>query len=102
MLALVEPDDEVIAFEPYYDSYAANIAMAGGIRVPVTLRPPHFRTDLEELAKAVTVRTRPILLNSPHNPTGSYFTHAVTAPIPHLAVTITRHVVTHVAHVYLV
>ena len=42
MLALVEPGDEVIAFEPYYDSYAANIAMAGGIRVPVTLRPPRF------------------------------------------------------------
>ena len=42
MLALVEPGDEVIAFEPYYDSYAANIAMAGGVRVPVTLRPPHL------------------------------------------------------------
>jgi N-succinyldiaminopimelate aminotransferase len=43
LLALVEPGDEVIAFEPYYDSYAANIAMAGGVRVPVTLRPPDFR-----------------------------------------------------------
>src|SRR5581483_2799237 len=42
MLALVEPGDEVIAFEPYYDSYAANIAMAGGVRVPVTLHPPSF------------------------------------------------------------
>ena len=51
MLALVEPGDEVIAFEPYYDSYAANIAMAGGVRVPVTLRPPGFRPDLNELAK---------------------------------------------------
>ena len=54
MLALVEPGDEVIAFEPYYDSNAANIAMAGGVRVPVTLRPPDFRPDLIELAKAVT------------------------------------------------
>ena len=54
MLALVEPGDEVIAFEPYYDSYAANIAMAGGVRVPVTLRPPDFRPDLDELAKAIT------------------------------------------------
>ena len=54
LLALVEPGDEVIAFEPYYDSYAANIAMAGGTRVPVTLRPPGFRPDLDELAKAIT------------------------------------------------
>src|SRR6201996_2855081 len=74
MLALVEPGDEVIAFEPYYDSYAANIAMAGGARVPVTLRPPHFRPDLDELARAITGRTRLILLNSPHKPTGSGFT----------------------------
>ena len=56
MLALVEPGDEVIAFEPYYDSYAANIAMAGGVRVPVTLRPPDFRPDLDELARAITPR----------------------------------------------
>ena len=54
MLALVEPGDEVIAFEPYYDSYAASIAMAGGTRVPVTLRPPGFRPDLAALAAAVT------------------------------------------------
>src|SRR5579875_71709 len=73
MLALVEPGDEVIAFEPYYDSYAASIAMAGGVRVPVTLRPPGFRPDLEALRAAVTPRTRVILLNSPHNPTGAVF-----------------------------
>ena len=52
LLALVEPGDEVIAFEPYYDSYAACIAMAGGIRVPVTLRPPDFRPDLDALRAA--------------------------------------------------
>ena len=46
MLSLVEPDDEVVALEPYYDSYAATIAMAGGVRVPVTLRPPDFALDL--------------------------------------------------------
>ena len=86
MLALVEPGDEVIAFEPYYDSYAANIAMAGGVRVPVTLRPPHFRPDLAELAKAITARTRLILLNSPHNPTGSVFTRDELAAIAALAV----------------
>ena len=86
LLALVEPGDEVIAFEPYYDSYAANIAMAGGVRVPVTLRPPGFRPDLDELAQAITDRTRLILLNSPHNPTGSVFTRDELAAIARLAV----------------
>ena len=86
MLALVEPGDEVIAFEPYYDSYAANIAMAGGVRVPVTLRPPGFRPDLDELAGKITDQTRLILLNSPHNPTGSVFTRAELAAIARLAV----------------
>ena len=70
LIALMEPGDEAIAFEPYYDSYAACIAMAGGTRVPVTLRPPGFRPDLDALRAAITPRTRLILLNSPHNPTG--------------------------------
>jgi N-succinyldiaminopimelate aminotransferase len=86
MLALIEPGDEVIAFEPYYDSYAASIAMAGGVRVPVTLRAPDFRPDLAALAAAITPRTRLILLNSPHNPTGSVFTREELAAIAELAV----------------
>jgi len=86
LLALVEPGDEVIAFEPYYDSYAANIAMAGGTRVPVTLRPPHFRPDLDELASKITGRTRLILLNSPHNPTGAVFKPEELEAIARLAV----------------
>ncbi len=85
LLALVEPGDEVIAFEPYYDSYAACVALAGGIRVPVTLRPPDFRPDLDALRAAITPRTRLILLNSPHNPTGSVFTRAELAGIAALA-----------------
>jgi len=85
LLALVEPGDEVIAFEPYYDSYAACIAMAGGVRVPVTLRPPGFRPDLDALRAAITARTRLILLNSPHNPTGSVFTRAELTAIADLA-----------------
>ncbi len=85
LLALVEPGDEVIAFEPYYDSYAACIAMAGGVRVPVTLRAPGFRPDLDELSAAITGRTRLILLNSPHNPTGSVFTRAELTTIAELA-----------------
>ena len=85
LLALVEPGDEVIAFEPYYDSYAACIAMAGGVRVPVTLRAPGFRPDLDELSSAITDRTRLILLNSPHNPTGSVFTRAELTTIAGVA-----------------
>jgi N-succinyldiaminopimelate aminotransferase len=71
MIGLVEPGDEVIALEPYYDSYAATIAMAGGVRVPVTLRAPDFRLDVDELRAAVTPRTTVLMINSPHNPTGS-------------------------------
>ena len=85
LLALVEAGDEVIAFEPYYDSYAACIAMAGGVRVPVTLRAPGFRPDLDELRAAITDRTRLILLNSPHNPTGAVFTRAELTAIAELA-----------------
>jgi N-succinyldiaminopimelate aminotransferase len=85
MLALVEPGDEVIALEPYYDSYAANIAMAGGVRVPVTLRPPGFRPDLDALRAAVTDRTRLILLNTPHNPTGTVLTRAELTAVAELA-----------------
>jgi N-succinyldiaminopimelate aminotransferase len=85
LLALVEPGDEVIAFEPYYDSYAACIALAGGTRVPVTLRPPGFRPDPDELRAAITGRTRLILLNTPHNPTGAVFTPAELAAVAALA-----------------
>lgn len=102
MLALVEPGDEVIAFEPYYDSYAASIAMAGGTRVPVTLRPPGFRPDLAALAAAVTPRTRVILLNSPHNPTGAVFTRAELTAIARIAVTHDLLVVTDEVYEHLV
>ncbi|MFE6623810.1 pyridoxal phosphate-dependent aminotransferase [Streptomyces sp. NPDC057740] len=88
LLALLEPGDEVIALEPYYDSYAACIAMAGGTRVPVTLRPHEgsFRLDLDELRDAVTDRTRLLLINTPHNPTGTVLTRAELAAIAELAV----------------
>ncbi|MBC7270692.1 MAG: pyridoxal phosphate-dependent aminotransferase, partial [Streptomyces sp.] len=88
LLALLEPGDEVIALEPYYDSYAACIAMAGGTRVPVTLRPHEgaFRLDLDELRAAVTDRTRLLLVNTPHNPTGTVLTRAELTAIAELAV----------------
>ncbi len=71
LLALLEPGDEVVTLEPFYDSYAAMIALAGGVHVTVPLRAPDFRPDLDELRDAVTERTRIILINSPHNPTGT-------------------------------
>lgn len=88
LLALLEPGDEVIAFEPYYDSYAACIAMAGGTRVPVTLRPHEgsFRLDLDELRDAVTDNTRLLLINTPHNPTGTVLTREELTEIAKLAV----------------
>lgn len=88
LLALLEPGDEVVALEPYYDSYAASIAMAGGRRVPVTLRPHEgaFRLDLDELRAAVTDRTRLLLINTPHNPTGTVLTRAELAAVAELAV----------------
>ena len=88
LLALLEPGDEVIALEPYYDSYAACIAMAGGTRVPVTLRPHEgsFRLDLDELRAAVTDRTRLLLVNTPHNPTGTVLTREELTAIAELAV----------------
>ncbi|MGW7168634.1 pyridoxal phosphate-dependent aminotransferase [Streptomyces sp. NPDC054884] len=86
MLALLEPDDEVIAFEPFYDSYAACIAMAGAKRVPLTLRAPSFRPDLDELRAKITPRTRLLLLNTPHNPTGMVLTADEQSAIAALAV----------------
>jgi N-succinyldiaminopimelate aminotransferase len=76
LLALCEQGDEVVTFEPYYDSYAACIALAGATRRPVTLRAPDYALDPEALAAAFSPRTRLVLLNSPHNPTGKVFTRA--------------------------
>lgn len=77
ILGLCEPDDEVVCFEPYYDSYAASVALAGAVRRPVTLRPTdggRYGFDPAELRAAFGPRTRLVLLNSPHNPTGKVFT----------------------------
>jgi N-succinyldiaminopimelate aminotransferase len=75
-LALCEPGDEVITFEPWYDAYAADAAMAGAARRSVLLHPPHYEFDVRDLRAAVTDRTRFVLLNSPHNPTGKVFARA--------------------------
>ncbi len=81
VLGLIEPGDEVVLFEPMYDSYAGVIALAGGVRRPVTLRPSaseggRFTFDADELRAAVGPRTRMIIVNSPHNPTGTVLTSA--------------------------
>ncbi|MEU4016371.1 aminotransferase class I/II-fold pyridoxal phosphate-dependent enzyme [Microbacterium sp. NPDC028030] len=89
LLALIDgPDDEVVVFEPYYDSYAAAVALAGARLRTVPLRAPDFQPDLDQLAVAVTDRTRLILVNDPHNPTGAVFGREVLEEIVRLA---TRH-----------
>ncbi len=92
LMAFIRPGDEVVMFEPYYDSYAAGIALAGGVRKVVTLRPPAsdadgdaWQFDLDELRGAVTDKTRAILLNTPHNPTGKVFTRTELMQIAELA-----------------
>ena len=86
LLGLIDPGDEVVVLEPYYDSYTAMIQIAGGVRRPVTLRAPDFRLDVDALRAAVGPRTRFVLLNSPHNPTGTVLTRAELQAVADLAV----------------
>lgn len=73
VIALCETGDEVVTFEPWYDIYGANIAMAGATKKVVTLRPPNYAFEEEEFLAALSPKTRLILLNTPHNPTGKVF-----------------------------
>lgn len=86
MLALCELGDEVVALEPTYDSYQAAVAMAGASLRVVTLVPPDYAVDLDALAAAVTPRTRLVLLNSPHNPTGKVLSDDELAAVARLCV----------------
>ena len=74
ILAVVHPGDEVIVLEPCYDSYVPNIALAGGTTVRVPLTPGTFRPDFDQISAAITPKTRAILINSPHNPSGMVWT----------------------------
>ena len=74
ILAVVHAGDEVIVLEPCYDSYIPNIELASGVPVPVPLTPGSFRPDFEKIAAAITSRTRAIIINSPHNPSGTVWT----------------------------
>ena len=71
ILAVVHPGDEVIVLEPCYDSYVPNIELAGGVTVRVPLTPGTFRPDFDKIGAAITSKTRAILVNSPHNPSGT-------------------------------
>ena len=73
ILATIEPGDEVILLTPAYDSYAPTVRRAGGIVREVALRPPHWRIERDDVEAAVTARTRAIIFNNPHNPTGRLF-----------------------------
>lgn len=84
MLGLLDPGDEVILFEPFYDSYPACVAMAGAVPRYCTLRFPDFALDVDALEALVTPRTRLLVLNSPHNPTGKVFDATELAAIADL------------------
>ncbi len=89
ILGLVEPDSEVIVLEPYYDTYAASIALAGAqkVAVPLVLTADGWQPDASLLNRAVTPKTRMIIVNSPHNPTGSVFTEESLNTIAEVAIT---------------
>ena len=86
VMALVEPGEEVVLFEPYYDSYRACVSMAGGVPRYVTLRAPTFGFDREELRAAFSKRTRLVIVNTPHNPTGRVFSRSEMQSIATLCI----------------
>jgi N-succinyldiaminopimelate aminotransferase len=86
LLALIEPGDEVVMFEPWFDIYAAGISLARGTRVSVPLGGNDYRPDVDALRAAITPRTRILLINSPHNPTGIVFTRHELEAIAKIAI----------------
>ena len=100
LLALCETGDEVVMFEPYYDSYRASVAMAGAVTRVVTLQTPDFSYEPAELEAVVGPKTRAILLNTPHNPTGKVFSreeleHIARVCVEHDLIAITDEVYEH-------
>ncbi|MFH7322612.1 pyridoxal phosphate-dependent aminotransferase [Aeromicrobium sp. JJY06] len=86
LLGLVNPGDDVLVLEPFYDSYRAMIQMVGARHRAVTLRAPDFRLPVDELRAAVTPRTTAIVLNSPHNPTGAVLTREELTAVAEVAI----------------
>jgi N-succinyldiaminopimelate aminotransferase len=85
ILALVEPGDEIVTLEPFYDSYGAMIALSGATHRTVALRAPEFQPDHDDLRRTITDRTRIILINNPHNPTGAVLSRETLELIVELA-----------------
>ncbi|HZU51604.1 MAG TPA: aminotransferase [Sphingomicrobium sp.] len=85
ILATIEPGDEVIILAPAYDSYAPMIRRGGGVPIEVALSPPSWRVERDKLEGAVTNRTRAIIINNPHNPTGKLFTRSDLEPVASVA-----------------
>lgn len=102
LLGLLDTGDEVVVFEPMFDSYHPCIALAGAVVKPVPLRPPGFTFDPEQLRSAISAKTRLILLNSPHNPTGKVFDRAELQAIADLAIEFDLVVVTDEVYEHLV
>jgi L-glutamine---4-(methylsulfanyl)-2-oxobutanoate aminotransferase len=86
LLGLVNPGDEVILIEPYYDAYPADVAMAGAVPRYVTLHQPHFALDPDELEAAFNEKTKAIIVNNPHNPTGRVFSEEELSSVARLCV----------------
>lgn len=86
LLSILRPGDEVVVLEPHYDLYAAIVAFAGGVLRPVALRPPEFGVDLEDLRAAFSDRTAAVLVNDPHNPTGTVLSPETAREFARLAV----------------
>ncbi len=84
-MGLLNIGDEAIVLEPFYDSYLASIELTGAKVIPVTLKAPHFNYDIEELKAAITPKTKLLILNNPHNPTGKVFTAKEVQEIGELA-----------------
>jgi N-succinyldiaminopimelate aminotransferase len=86
LLGLCNLGDEVICFEPYYDAYAVNVSMAGAVRRCVTLRPPLFAIDIDAVRATITPLTKAVLINNPHNPSGTVFDESQLAAVAALCV----------------
>lgn len=102
LLALVSPGDEVVTLDPSYDAYTAIIGLTGAKHVRVPLTPPDFQLDLDRFAKAITDRTRVILINTPHNPTGTVLDRTALARIVDLAERHDAYVVTDEVYEHLI
>ena len=86
LLAILDPGDEVVVFEPFYENYGPDAILSGAVPRFVKLRPPDWTFDPDELARAFSARTRAIIVNTPNNPTGKVFTRAeletIARPVP--------------------